>query len=651
MTCVVAHPLNPKKVLAGAAGGGVWRRDFENGGWESAAKGLESLNIGSLALDTHDRNHPVVYCGTGEANLSADGHPGAGLFRSDDWGTQWERVAIPTKDRIPGRIGTIAVDPTNSNHLFIGGVGHRSDEGDRSGGLFVSNDRGSNWSRVDSISKAPYWCHAVIFGRAPAEAIYAAITARGAQSGIWRSRDSGVTWNQLSDGLPSSEKIFRTNLALAPSEPACVYAFAANRAGLVLGVYQSRDEGDSWREIGHDHFANELFLNNASAIVVHPNKPEYVLCGGVDLHLWYEGRWFQITSWRSKKGQAEYAHADHHCLLMPEDDLVYDMNDGGMAISEDGGWNWNDRSEGLVTTMFYDIDVAPFDSTGTAMGGGTQDNGTLVTLEGPGQFQEVARGDGGWMAFDHKTLERFYSTIYGARVYLHHNYPTGWREDISPPEESWIQDLVWLSPLKMHPQRPDTVYFGTTKIWLTEPAPQQETNWHALSDDLDGSPITALEIAANPAYLYAGTENGGLFFSEDSGASWSGDLSGRVLPGAIITRIRAHPKEPSRVLVCVGRIGHPHVFRSNNRGQIWEAVGQNLPDMPFRAMVIDPDNPEVVYLGSDVGVYVSKNFGESWLNISGDLPKTEITDLVIHKLTRALYAATYGRGIWRTKIS
>ena len=644
MTSVVAHPKDPENVLAGAAGGGVWHRPGPRGPWSAASQGLASLNVGALALDAAVPAQPVVYCGTGEANLSADGHPGAGLYKSTDWGNSWSVVATPTRDRIPGRIGAIAVDPGNPKHLLLGGVGHRSDERDASGGLFLSEDGGGTWTLVTDISPAPYWCHSVVFGTD--RTLFAAITARGAQSGIW-IRGTDKVWYHAWDGLPSPETFHRTSIAVSRSDPRWVYALAADRFGGVLGVFQSRDSGSSWREIGHDHFRNERTMRYNNAIAVHPTKKDHVLCGGVELHLWDGVEWLQVTSWHAKHSQPHLPHADHHCLSMPDGDLVYDMNDGGMAVSTDGGRNWEDRSRGLVTTMFYDLDVAPNDATARTMGGGTQDNGTLVTPDGPDDFRDVTGGDGGWMAFDPTPAKekRFFSTVYGVEVYLHHDFPDGWREEVFPPEEQWVRDTVFLSPLQLEP-RSGSVYLGTIGIWRGDPAPKREVSWLRLADSLDGSAVTALEVApADPKVVYAGTENGGLFVSRDRGASWSGDLSSRVLPGAMITRIRTLPSSAAELVVCVGRVGHGHVFRSRNWGIFWEDVNGKLPDVPFRALAVDPQRSGVVYAGSDNDVFVSEDFGDRWWSFTGSLPNVAVTDLVIHEGTRRLFAATYGRGI------
>src|SRR5439155_1040787 len=184
------------------------------------------------------------------------------------------------------------------------------------------------------------------------------------------------------------ENFGRTSLAISPSDPDVIYAFAQNtlsdRSDLVLGVFRSANRGERWKEIGGRHFGAEGQISYGNTIAVHPEHPNHVLCGGVDLHLTTDGgeTWTRATRWNSNCGSIHYAHADHHHLLMPPTapGRVYDPNDGGLDVSEDGGLKWCNRSKGLAVTMYYDMDVAQ--SNGRHFGGGAQDNGTLVTTKG-----------------------------------------------------------------------------------------------------------------------------------------------------------------------------------------------------------------------------------------------------------------------------
>ncbi len=366
ITSVVCHPENPDCIWAGAAAGGVWQSSDAGLTWRSLWSKQDSLNIGSLAIDP--ANPDVIYCGTGEANLSADSYAGVGIYKTADGGATWKLLASAADLGIPTRIGVIAIDPRDSMHLLIGGVGanESSPKPEDFGGMFVSRDGGVSWRRETFISTKNYWCHAIVFHPTKRDVIFATFTEQGAKNGIWLSDDGGEHWRQLSQGLPAPENFGRTSLAISPLNPDVIYAFAQNtlsdRSDLLLGVFRSADGGQGWREIGGRHFRAEGQISYGNTIAVHPKHPNHVLCGGVDLHLTTNGgkTWTRATRWDLKRGSIHYAHADHHHLLMPLADpgRVYDTNDGGIDVSENGGRTWSSRSKGLAVTMYYDMDVS-----------------------------------------------------------------------------------------------------------------------------------------------------------------------------------------------------------------------------------------------------------------------------------------------------
>ena len=294
MTCAVCLPNRPETIWAGAAGGGVWKSDDGGQHWRALWHTQATLNIGSLAIDPF--NPATLYCGTGEANLSANSYAGVGIYRSIDGGVSWQLLAAAETARIPTRIGSIAIDPFDPAHLRIGGVAH--DRRDRDG-MFVSRDGGLTWGREDAVMPEPYRCHAVLFHPAKRDTLFATITARGSRSGIWRSTDGGRTWRQLSNGLPSGDAIGRISIAFAPSKPGVMYALAEDDSDNVLGVFKTINGGAAWTDIAGDHFENEEQLSYGNTIVVHPTNPEIVICGGVDLHRTTDGgtTWRKITRW------------------------------------------------------------------------------------------------------------------------------------------------------------------------------------------------------------------------------------------------------------------------------------------------------------------------------------------------------------------
>ena len=653
MTSIVCHPTNPDVIWAGAAGGGVWTSRDAGKTWTALWHSQDVLNVGSLAIDATAPD--TIYCGTGEANLSSDSYPGVGIYQTSDGGKTWKLLADSNKTSIPTRIGVIAIDPFNPRHLRIGGVGvdETSPKENDFGGMYVSTDSGLTWRREVFISNRNYWCHAIVFHPKQKDVIFATFTERGVKSGIWRSTDGGKNWTHLLKGLPDPARFGRTSIAISPSNPSVLYAFASNEASgdrdLLLGVFRSDDSGDTWKKVSGTHFKDEEQISYGNTIAIHPQDPNVVICGGVDLHRTRNGgkTWVRATIWDAKRDiSAHYAHADHHALLMPANapGRVYSMNDGGMDVSEDSGATWSNRSRGLAATMYYDMDVAQSD--GRSYGGGAQDNGTVVTTHGRSDDHfEILGGDGGWMVYDPADAEHIYASYYNMGIY---RLRAGRTRNVSPkvPENG----NIWMCYITLDPSDAKRVYTGSTRVWLTA---NDGYKWKAISHHLDGSAISAIEVApADPNRIYVGTENGGIFRSLDRGKTWSPDISGAALPGNMITRLDTTEKLGADVvLATVANSGHAHVFRSQDGGLTWVDIDKGrLPDVPHHAVLIKPDDPNVVFVANDAGVYVSRDQGLTWANMSGNLPHVMVIDLVYQLKDKVLFAATYGRSLWRTKI-
>ncbi len=228
--------------------------------------------------------------------------------------------------------------------------------------------------------------------------IFATVTGPGPSSGIYRSNNGGVTWTQLKNGLPATDRIGRTALAIAPSNHNIVYAISADsasdRADNVLGVFRSSNAAAPGRTSTTTHFRQEGQMSYNCTIAVHPTDPNHVICGGVDLHLTTDGgaTWSRTTRWDAERGTSKYAHADHHQLVMPASPpgRVYAANDGGLDVSVDGGNRWRTAATGSRPTCSTTW-TSPR-PTCVLFGGGAQDNGTIVTKDGrPDTFFEIDR--------------------------------------------------------------------------------------------------------------------------------------------------------------------------------------------------------------------------------------------------------------------
>ncbi|MFN7918529.1 MAG: hypothetical protein U0Q16_00440 [Bryobacteraceae bacterium] len=644
-TSIVCHPSNAEEIWIGSAGGGVWYSADGGRHWTAQWRSQASLNIGSLAID--GANPQVLYCGTGEANLSADSYPGVGIFRTTDGGANWVLWAKASEIGIPKRIGTIAIDPFDSRHIRIGGVSHADDA---PAGMFFTKDGGASWQRDSFVSDRNYFCHAVLFDSTQRGLLYATVNERGSKNGIWKSDDGGRAWKHLSAGLPDPSTFGRTSLAIAPSDPKVLYALAAAGDG-VLGVFRSNDHGDHWTSIGSGRLLREGQMSYGNTIAVHPTDANMVLCGGVDLYRTTNGgaTWKRATRWDMSPGDANYAHADHHALLMPASapGVVYNANDGGLDRSDDGGRKWSNRSMGLAVTMYYDLDVAPTDAK--RFGGGTQDNGThITTTGGAADHAEWMGGDGGWMVFQPSNARKLLASAYNFDIGRFGANPNTY-EDASPPAPKAERNSIWMCYITFDPNKPKRVFTASQRVWRTDDI---GTTWTPVSPPLDGSPVTAIEVApANSKHVFVGTENGGVFRSRDGGATWSGNLAGAVLPGRLITRIETHPANADDVVVTVAGRGGSHVFRSGDGALTWRDIDEGrLPGVPHSAAVIRRDEPGSIYVANDAGVFKTTNGGAAWTSITSNLPNVMVVDLVYHEATGTLWAATYGRGIWRLSL-
>src|SRR6266542_259080 len=244
--------------------------------------------------------------------------------------------------------------------------------------------------------------------------------------------------------------------------------------------------------------------------------------------------------------------------------------------------------------MYYDLAIAPSDSR--SFGGGTQDNGTNVTTTGGvDDHFEILGGDGGWMAYHPSDPTHLFASFYNLNIRRHRN---GAWADVSPPAPQAERASVWMVFIVMDPVDPSIVFTGSQRVWRST---DDGGTWQAVSGPLDGSTITAIEVAqADHRRVYVGTENGGVFRSTDGGATWSADISGATLPGFTITRLASSPADANVIVATVANFGHSHVFRSADGGLTWADIDRGrLPDVPHNSLVIPANQPQTLYVCSD----------------------------------------------------
>jgi photosystem II stability/assembly factor-like uncharacterized protein len=683
VTALAIHPEKPDHWVAGSAAGGVWSTSDAGVSWNQTWSRFAPQSIGALAWAKCYGVWALI-AATGEANMSADTYPGSGLYISLDRGLTWHGMFGAASPETgpqgqPRRVGCIATGMGRS--LAFGSV--YLDE-NMPAGLYFADLPAGNGVDFDELNgmrwvvctdsawgERSYNCHSVVF-HPDRKTVFTAIEPDGTLNGIWRSSDRGRSWEHLTKGLPRGEYFRRISLALAPSDPDVVYALAASRSARVLGVFRSTNGGRSWKEILDGRFPRERHMDYNNTIAVHPRRPDSVIWGGMKLHRTDNaGRnWRTITA--RERGAKNYVHDDHHVLLWPDDETILSGNDGGVSVSRDGGRTWHERSRRMVTTMFYDLDVAP--SNGKIFGGGTQDNGTVIAgVDGlpEGDFVSAIGGDGAWTAFEPADAEIAFASSSDFDIRRHvRGQPwkdlAGWQfispgPDQLPDGERFQRSFTVLAIDPPTRRGSRYLWAGSARLWSWD---TQRFRWRPPSHVFDRSPISAIEISgADPRVMYVGTTKGGIFRSADRGATWSENLAGPDIPARAITSIQSHPSRASTVVVTVASTGmsnsgvrlstgeylpYGHVFRSYTGGVTWEDIDAGaLPNVAYFSAAYETHPPYRLFVASDVGVWAE--IDGDWLHINGNLPNVVVSDLVYHHHDRTLTAATYGRGVWRMR--
>jgi photosystem II stability/assembly factor-like uncharacterized protein len=682
-TALAVDPTNSDIVYLGGAEGGVWKTTDGGTTWTPLTDNQPSLAVGSIAIDP--QNPQTIYVGTGEENFAGNLYAGAGILKSTDGGSTWTQLAGPFVgpfgSQSPycggGYIGSLAVDPGNSQ-VLLAGVLFQCSVGS---GIYRSSDGGSTWTEVLGTPQTPYVVTGLVFDPTNGNNVYAAVgqSSSGTNDGIWKSTDGGLTW-KISNGsgataFPGSSAA-RISLAIAPSSPTTLYAGAASTASgstSLLGVYKTTDGGATRTQLASapqycspDPATAQCYYDNVVAVA--PNDPNIVLLGGSEsatkpyastLYLSLDGgsTWQDITA--DSSGNA--IHPDMHSIAFSKDgSKMYVGNDGGIwstPLGSTGIETWTDLNQTLALTQFYpNMSISPVDPNEAFAG--SQDNGTQE-YTGNLTWDWIGCGDGGQTAFNPVDLNTLYITC----QYVPPN--TGdflFKLTASPPTAVAADNGIdgtdrgaFIPPLTMDPSDPNTLYFGTYRIYKTTDG---GSSWTPVSYDLTTgsqgilSTISTIAVAPSDHFVvYAGTYDGNISegFDPQAGSSWG--ILANFLPHRSVTAITVDPTNPFLIYATFsgysgfGGDSQGHVFR-NNGGGTWTDISGNLPNVPVNDIVVDPDFANTLYIATDVGVFATTNGGTTWAPLGTGLPTVVVMSLKLHHATRILRAASYGRSAW-----
>ena len=643
-------------VYLGAADGGVWKSTDGGANFAPRSDREAWSSIGALALDPTNAN--VLYVGTGEANSSVDSYDGMGLFRSSDGANSWLPLGLATV----GRIGAVAVDPGNNQHLLVAAMGRQFSTGpDR--GLYRSLDGGATWNKVLFVSDSTGVCDIAINPAHP-DTMFCATWERvrrltyrrtfGVECGIYRSVDRGATWTRLVSGLPvPSDNVGRIALAISPARPSRVYAqiMSGVSGGYVgLGVWRSDDAGTNWNKVD----TGGTFLNNFGGFAwyfgefgVDPIDSDVCYALGVNLLRSIDAG----VTWTDISGAL---HPDQHALWIDP------ASGSHLLLGDDGGfWSTNDAAnwthcDNLPISQFYAGTVDP--ANVNKIIGGLQDNSTVMTTLGPGAYTTILFGDGFVPLIDPVNTNVVFSE------YQFCSSGSGFRRSTSggasfSSTSGWAPSdrYNWNTPITINPRNHNLLLAGSQFVYRST---NNGLNWAKISGDLTTnntqatlvySTITALDISkADTTVYYAGTDDGRVQISTNRGGLWADISAG--LPKRYVTRVTADPADPQVVYVTLSGFSQDAqaalVYRSANRGGTWTNLSANLPNIPANDILVDPTNTQWLYLATDMGVYASKNQGAGWFELGAGMPLQSVADLTLHEGSRRLFAFTHGRSAW-----
>ena len=685
---IAIDPNDQSTWYVGVGSGGVWKTESAGTTWTPIFDDEEAYSIGCITIDPNDAN--TIWVGSGENHSGRHIAYGSGVYRSRDGGANWENMGLPESEHI----GMIRVDPRDSNIIFVASQGPLwSAGGER--GLYKSTDGGETWRKVlgdglgnDETDDAYTGVSEVHLDPRNPDVMYAVSWQRfrnvavllngGPGSGIHKSEDGGETWRELTEGLPS-ENMGKVGFAISPQQPDVVYATIelANRSG---GFWRSENGGESWVK-KNEYLSSGTGPHYYQEIFASPHKFDRVYQMDVRLHVTENGGDDFVLM------ASETKHVDHHAMAFDPDDPDYLLvgNDGGLYESFDLGKTWRYMAN-MPITQFYKVAV-DYEEPFYNIYGGTQDNSSLggpsrtdnnVGIRNQDWYLTLG-ADGHQSAADPTNPNIIYANWQEGNL-TRFDRATGESVYIRPqPAANENEERYnWDAPILISPHDAETLYFASYRVWKSE---DRGDSWTAISSDLtrdenrteqplmgrtwsfDASwdllamsrynTITSLsESPLVAGLIYAGTDDGIIQVSEDDGESWR-----RIdeLPGVpdrfFVNDIKADLHDPDTVYVVVDdhKSGDysPYVLKSENRGRSWRSIAGNLPERHLLWRIVqDHEKPELMFLGTEFGLFFTVDAGSRWTKLKGNTPNMAFRDLVIQTRENDVVGATFGRSFY-----
>ena len=679
---IVIHPENENLWYVTAGSGGVWKTENSGTTWKSIFDGQKSYSIGCISLDPQNPN--IIWVGTGENVGGRHVAYGDGIYKSEDGGESWKNMGLKKSEHL----SKIIIHPKNSNIIWVASQGPLWSKGGERG-VYKSNDGGKSWIQTLGDNEWIGATDLLIDPRDP-NLLYAATWQRhrtiagylggGPGTAIYKSNNGGEDWIKLKSGLPKSN-MGKIGLVLSPQNPDIIYAAIEldRRTG---GVYKSENQGAKWTKMSDavaggtgPHYYQELYAS--------PHNFDELYLADNYMQVSYDGGKTFIRMNETEK------HVDNHAVAFKKSDKNYILIgcDGGLYESFDKTLNWK-FIDNLPLTQFYKIavdDNEPFYN----VYGGTQDNNTQGAPSRTDNIHGIRNsdwfiilgGDGHQPATEPGNPNIVYAQWQRGNL-NRHDRKTGENTNIKPQPEfgEKTERFNWDAPILVSPHNPKRLYFASQRVWKSD---DRGDSWQTISKDLTNnierlstpffgskqkwnnawdvramsnySTITSLsESPMQEGLIYAGTDDGIIQVTENGGETWQ-KINIKKLNGlpetAFVNDIKADLYEKNTVYAVFDnhKFGdyNAYIYKSKNKGFTWQKISNNLPENTLLWRIAqDHINSNLLFLGTEFGVYFTNNGGREWTKLNGGMPNISVRDIAIQKRENDLVLGTFGRGIY-----
>jgi photosystem II stability/assembly factor-like uncharacterized protein len=680
VTAVAGTVAAPSTFYLGASGGGIWKTEDYGTSWNNVSDGYFSTpSIGDIAIAQNDAN--IIYVGTGSDGLRSNVIAGKGMYKSIDGGESWQHIGLDDT----GHIGAVEINPENHNVVYVAAIGQAFNANEERG-LYKTVDGGRNWEQVLFISDETGISDVEMLPGNP-EIVFATawkaerkpwtIISGGEneEGGLFKSVDGGASWEKVTEGLPTG-LIGKMDLALSPADSSIVYLLV-EAPGDEGGLYKSIDQGQTFEQVSdHDGIITRPFYY--ANIDVDPQNPDIVYAMATGNFISKDGgeNWERLA----------VPHGDNHDMwINPNDpDLYIQANDGGANVTHNGGKTWSTQFN-QPTAELYQVEVD--DQYPYWLYAGMQDNGTTIAVPSiaPYGVQHSNRwivdsggcetgpavpkpGDHNIVYADCKG--RF--GVFDKRLGTEKGYYVGAANMYGQNPKDLRYRFQRVSPIHVSPHDPNVVYHTSQYVHRTT---DEGKTWETISPDLtafedeyqviSGSPITRditgeefystiysiRESTVQAGVIWVGSNDGPVHVTRDNGESWDDVTPRRLPPGGRVDAVEPSPHDAAKAYIAVLRYQFgdwkPYIYRTDDFGRSWDLLtdGNGIPeDYPTRVVREDPDKQGVLYAGTEYGIFVSLDDGDTWHDFQQNLPVTPVTDIKIVRGDLAI--STMGRSFW-----